>query len=285
MEVSHCISAISTFAKEKGRNVRILAKVVMPEHVHFVLYVEQPMDCRMGNLVQGFKQGCNKALRSLLDRQLTSAPDRGKPADGRWHAGDIFPTSPHMLQEHALFEPDFDETRLRSKGQLRTMLEYVHNNPRHRWLRQHKPGFLLPTRNVDIDGEHFDAIGNLILLGLSRHQVLVHSYWTDAERRNYMNGCILKARRGAALVSPFISESEQQVRDVALREGHSIIQLVDNGFSDFSQCPGNLYDYCVQGQVLLLVPSAWPHIERKHHITRKECLRLNALAERLCQNC
>lgn len=316
VEVSRCIAAIPLHASQRGRDVRVLAKVVMPEHVHFVVYVARPMDCTLGELVHGMKVACNAALRRLIERQAavwargTSPLTNGEQApeenrimpvmgwqgssaaaanDGRGNAArrcahqtaDARIVSPRMLSRHALFEPDFDETILRSRGQLRAMIDYVHHNPSHRWLRQHKPGWLLPIRGIEINGESYDALGNVNLLGLQQCQVLVHHYWYDTTRRNYMNGCMLQARRGAALVSPFISEAEQTVRNVALREGHSIIQLTDNGFGDYAQCPGNLYDYCVRGQVLLLVPSSWPRIDKKGRISRAECMRLNAIAQEL----
>ena len=183
-----------------------------------------------------------------------------------------------MLAGHALFEENYDETILRRRGQLRAMIDYVHNNPKHRWQKQRHPDLLIPIRGIQIAGRQYDAIGNITLLGLARHQVWVRSRWDEATRRNYQNDCVLKARHFHVLVSPFISPHEAAVRDVALREGHSVIVLTDNGFSDFTQCPGGLYDYCVNGQVLVLVPSELPHLANKSSITRAECVMLNARA-------
>ena len=136
-------------------------------------------------------------------------------------------------------------------------------------------------RGISIEGHLYDAIGNINLLALPRHQVWIRSRWDEHTRRQYQNDCILRARRGFALVSPFISQHEAAVRDVALREGHSVIVLTDNGFSSVSQCPGTLYDYCTRGQVLVLVPSELPHVDRKPAITRQECVMLNERAEEI----
>lgn len=187
-------------------------------------------------------------------------------------------TSSRMLGSHALFEEDFDETILRRKGQLQTMIRYVHNNPMHRWQKQRHPDRLVPIRGIMIAGRMYDAIGNLTLLGMARHQVWVRSRWDKTYRRNYQNECIVKARLFHTLVSPFISPHEAAVRDAALHEGHSIIVLADNGFSDYTQCPGGLYDYCVKGQVLVIVPSELPHICTKKSISRQECVMLNERA-------
>ena len=188
-------------------------------------------------------------------------------------------SSERIKRDHALFEPDYDETRLRRKRQLRAMIDYVHKNPRHRWLKQHYPGWLVPMRGIVIAGRRYDAIGNANLLGLPRWQVHVRRAWGDEERRGYMNDCVRRARGGYALVSPFISEHEAKVRDFCLAEGHSVLVLVDNGFSEYAQCPGGLYDYCVNGQVLVLAPSELKHEDRKGSISRDECVWLNGLAE------
>ena len=350
-DISKAIQSIPEEWGKKGIKAKILAKIVMPEHIHFILFIEEPMEERLQRLIRGWKQGCNKLLRKYLEgggcgagvknaaqpngRSENSAPANpalatescsrewleklpsGSAAFLRSAMGSsgsaaflrsaiacspedgVMASSPdkgaipsflqgaskRILEEHALFEEDFDETRLRRKGQLRAMIDYVHNNPTHRWLRAHKPHWLLPIRGIEIAGRCYDAIGNILLLGLPRFQVHCRYRWEreqDIEaRRAHQNESVLKARQGYALVSPFISPHEAAVREFCLREGHSIIQISDNGFSDFSQCPGGLYDYCDRGQVLLLVPSERPHIDRKSGISRAECKALNDRAEEI----
>ena len=350
-DISKAIQSIPEEWGKKGIKAKILAKIVMPEHIHFILFIEEPMEERLQKLIRGWKQGCNKLLRKYLEgggcgagvknaaqpngRSENSAPANPalatescsrerleklpsgsaaflrsamgssgsaaflrsaiacSPEDGAMASSPdkgaipsfLQGTSKRILEEHALFEEDFDETRLRRKGQLRAMIDYVHNNPTHRWLRAHKPHWLLPIRGIEIAGRCYDAIGNILLLGLPRFQVHCRYRWEreqDIEaRRAHQNESVLKARQGYALVSPFISPHEAAVREFCLREGHSIIQISDNGFSDFSQCPGGLYDYCDRGQVLLLVPSERPHIDRKSGISRAECKALNDRAEEI----
>ena len=350
VQVSQCLVKIEALGKQHGRQLQLLAKVVMPDHIHFVLFVKQPMDVPLGTIIHGFKLGCNKALRQLIEQQAQgSHPNNSCPANSCLDKAtenneeerqsnpavaapalstatatpalstavalssspsavsglpshesnltvpqyqrpqscwlpNVKITSQRMLQEHALFEPDFDETILKQKHQLRHMIDYVHNNPEHRWQRSQKPGWLLPIRNIVINNRSYDAIGNVNLLGLSRKQVWIRSAWDEATRRNYMNQCIVEARKNKVLISPYISEHEKQVRDVALHEGHSIVQLVSNGFGDLEQCPGNLYAYCCQGQVLLIVPSEYPRIEKPGRISRQQCVVLNALAGEVCKD-
>lgn len=434
VEVAKAIQGIPGCAAVRGDNVQVLAAACMPEHVHFVLYVRERMKDKVGVVIRGFKQGCNKALKRWLEmseakygnggvnggvvgelekfetpngktneervagemrgaragggragerrgaraedgragemrgaraengragemcgvraedgragemrgvraedgrsgemrgvraedgkagemrgvraedrragemcgaraedgrvgRDARDAKDGGRYGDvGGW--GPFSPSridaflrqlmllsSARIKSQHALFEPDFDETRLRRKGQLRAMIDYVHNNPVHRWQKQRNPGWLVPIRGIMIAGRSYDGIGNVNLLGLSRWQVHVRRAWDDDARRRYMNECVVKARNGSALVSPFISQHEAAVRDFCLSEGHSVIVLVDNGFAEYAQCPGGLYDYCVNGQVLVLAASELGHEDRKGAISRDECVWLNGLAEEIC---
>ena len=366
VEVAKAIQGIPGCAAVRGDDVQVLAAVCMPEHVHFVLYVRERMKDKVGVVIRGFKQGCNKALKRWLEmseakygnggenggvvgelekfetpngktneervagemrgvraedrragemrgaraedrragemcgvsaedgRDAKDAEDGGRYGDvGGW--GPFSPSridaflrqlmllsSARIKSQHALFEPDFDETRLRRKGQLRAMIDYVHNNPVHRWQKQRNPGWLVPIRGIMIAGRSYDGIGNVNLLGLSRWQVHVRRAWDDDARRRYMNECVVKARNGSALVSPFISQYEAAVRDFCLSEGHSVIVLVDNGFAEYAQCPGGLYDYCVNGQVLVLAASELGHEDRKGAISRDECVWLNGLAEEIC---
>lgn len=356
--VSRCIHAIPAIQAKKGRKLRVLACQVMPEHVHFCLFVEKPMDCKLGVVIKGLKQGCNKALREALERQKqremgggvggagavgggvgaeggegaahgmgartdmersenaaagaavgggagaamfrvggddaqsassSCASSSWPPAQalqapaGRGHRAcpDLAITSPKLLEGHALFEDDFDRTPMKKRGQLDRAIKYVHRNPRTRWIKSHHPGLFLPTRGIVLAGRRYDAIGNIHLLGLDRTEVHVRRAWDEQTRRDYMNACIVKARQHVALVSPFISEWERKVKAVALEEGHSVIQLVDNGFTDYTQVPGDMQAYCLNGQLLLLVPSDWPHVDRKK-ISREECMTLNRFAEEIC---
>lgn len=204
-EISEELQTIQKRCAEKGRQVQLLAKVVMPEHIHFVLFVKEEMDCKLQLILRGFKQGCNKRLRAWLEKAEvwkasrvaevgnlaspngsgTLAPSRSDNSSQLPLGEETFPrllspslrdeaflrflstiTSQRMQQDHALFYEDFDETRLRRKGQLTSMIQYVHNNPKHRWLKQRHRDLLVPMRDIEIAGEKYDAIGNVNLLGL-----------------------------------------------------------------------------------------------------------------------
>ena len=59
-DISKAIQSIPEEWGKKGIKAKILAKIVMPEHIHFILFIEEPMEERLQRLIRGWKQGCNK---------------------------------------------------------------------------------------------------------------------------------------------------------------------------------------------------------------------------------
>ena len=67
---------------------------------------------------------------------------------------------------------------------------------------------------------------------------------------------------------------------VLLHEQHPFVLLADNGFRDYYKPADELFDACAAGRLLILSP--WPYDEGKRHISRKECVALNTMAEEIC---
>lgn len=103
--------------------------------------------------------------------------------------------------------------------------------------------------------------------------------------RNYMNSCVLAARNGVVMVSPFISPYERDVLAVLLREKHPVIYLTSDIIGDYYKPSDSLFDACAAGRVLLLNPvGEYRPVEDKRpngsrRITRTTYVALNALAE------
>ena len=144
------------------------------------------------------------------------------------------------------------------------------------------------SRGITIGDRTYDGVGNTtLLMGEQYDTVHVRSKMVKAaelgnnkELRDYMNGCVLKARQGVIMVSPFISPQEKQVMQVLLREQRPFIVLADNGFREFYKPIDSLFDACAAGRVLILSP--WPYDANKRHISRMECVALNEMAEEIC---
>ena len=180
-----------------------------------------------------------------------------------------------------LWEKGYHDRLLLHEGQLQNMIDYVRDNPRRLMLRRQRRELFAVQRNVRFAQWSFSAIGQVRLLDAPLKAVHVRRYFSDEQRRDYMNGCILAARRGDVLVSPFISEHEKRVRDEAFREGLFCIQLCAEPFSDYHKPSGELIDHCSNGHLLLLTLVTGTAAERR--ITREECSTLNAVAESMAR--
>ena len=102
----------------------------------------------------------------------------------------------------------------------------------------------------------------------------------NSRLRDYMNDCVLAARQGAVMVSPFISDKEKEVMVVLLAEEHPIIYIADNGFRDYYKPSDGLFDAVAEGRVLILSP--WDYDPSKRRISRADCIALNTMAEEIC---
>lgn len=180
-----------------------------------------------------------------------------------------------------LWEKGFHDRLLQHEGQLQNMIDYVRDNPRRLMLRRQHSSLFVVQHQVRYGRWNFSSVGQLRLLDAPLVAVHVRRYFTIDQRRDYMNGCILAARRGAVLVSPFISEHEKRVRDEAFREGLCCIQLCNEAFSDYYKPAGELITPCADGRLLLLTLVTGTPQERR--ITRDECTSLNAVAESMAR--
>ena len=47
--------------------VRVLATMVMPDHLHGILFLQEAGKVDLGKVIRGFKAGCNKAYREIIE--------------------------------------------------------------------------------------------------------------------------------------------------------------------------------------------------------------------------
>ena len=200
------------------------------------------------------------------------------------------------LGEEAYYqlEPVFTEMPfIRPMGrntQLPNTIRYIDMNPQRLATKRLRPGFFRVQHGIEIGGRSYDGVGNTTLLMAERfatvhvRNVMVKAAEQgDAEPlRNYKNSCVLAARQGTIMVSPFISTDEKQVMQVLLREERPFICLTDNGFRDYYKPVDSLFDACAAGRVLILSP--WPYDAGKRHISRADCVALNKMAEEICDS-
>ena len=247
----------------------------MPDHLHVILYVTRPMEKTFNIVVRSLWQAAKKLGRAYT-MSFNPESDSGL-TDGE--TNDVpFP----IFTERPFVRP------LSRKGQLQTMIRYVQMNPQRLATKKLMPGFFCVQEGVEIAGRTYSGVGNVTLLQAAkyapvhvRRTMIDEAMHGDNTRlRNYMNGCVLAARQGAVMVSPFISDKEKEVMVVLLAEEHPIIYIADNGFRDYYKPSDGLFDSVAAGRVLILSP--WEYDPAKRHVSRAECVAMNQMAEEIC---
>ena len=291
--VIHDLAQISVLHPE----IRLLQYCLMPNHLHAILHVTTPMPKGILSAVRGFWQGVKKLRIDPVTQEVSEQNVSSVPDEVSFVSRDIIRAQKEVssisrnnirVQDVIFTEKPFVRP-MSTHNQLQSMIRYVQMNPARLATKRLKPGFFRVQHDVEINSRMYDAVGNIaILMEVHRKPVHVRSMWVkDAEQngntqplRDYMNGCVLAARKGTVMVSPFISKHEKDVLSVLLKENHLVILLAENGFGDYFKPSDGLFDAVAQGRLLILSP--WQRDPDKRHISRADCVALNNMAEEIC---
>ena len=277
MQIKACVDNVPTLHPE----VRVVQLRMMPDHIHVILYVTRAMTIGIMTVVRGLWQGAKK-----IGREYTTSINSNNIRDNER-------CNPNNIRNNKRCYPIFTEMPfvrpMSRRGQLKTMIRYVQMNPQRLATKRLKPECFCVQEGIEIAGRMYSGVGNVELLEAeSLMPVHVRGIWIeDAERhgydqplRDYMNGCVVAARQGTVMVSPFISKQEQAVMEVLLKEGHPFIYIADNGFRDYYKPQEALFDAVATKRVLILSP--WEYDAEKKHVSRADCVAMNKMAEEIC---
>ena len=145
LRVYRMLNGLAQFYKGKGYALKVLAAKVMPDHVHLVIQVLEPLPQSIGAVVRGFKSGCTKVYKEefycsgdnaaeVQGRIPESAEVQGRIPESAEVQGAvpvqfarIFAGRGSIWQQDAAY---YHERILHAPGQLRRMIDYVKDNPR-----------------------------------------------------------------------------------------------------------------------------------------------------------
>lgn len=249
--------------------IKILQRMIMPDHVHFILQVTQPMPQPLGFCIRGLKWACNDAWRKEREKNLSFLPES--------LSGEV--TSQQVTSSSPLFERDFYPSRLKTRGQLQSMIAYLRDNPRRLAVKRANSEYFRIERGVVLEGTKVDMIGNQSLLNGPLQVVHVHQVWTPTEIEQHARQCVAAAQSGAALISPFISQDERRIRDSVLQQGGKVVVIRQEGFSELYKPEPLYFDACAEGRVLLVAVGEYH--QKGEHVSRAQCVAMNALAEKV----
>lgn len=282
--------------------IEVMGVQMMPDHMHGILFVKAPLPVHLGQVISGFKAGCRKAERALMERRRE---ERG-PASGRALASasasaEPMPTEKEGMTEKGggsqqvtalpsargegyrpLFAKGYNDLILRSYDELQAWLNYLHDNPRRLMMKRARPEYLRPFFNLRIGSHTYSGIGNCQLLSApQRIAVRLSRRFTEKDIVREISSHLEAARQGAVLVSPAISPAEKRVMRAAFDAGFPTIVLMENGFTPLSKPHGEQFYACAKGTLLMLSP--WEHHNEKRKLTSMQCQQLNLMALEISQ--
>lgn len=301
------------------KEVEVIALQMMPDHLHGILFVREHMQHTLGQIISGFKSGCNKDYRELILGLAPSAPAvssssalPSSPTAPSVPSSSAVPSSsvscvvamprqtqpqPHATpsqlsrprpprsaydrERGLLFASGYNDRILFHANQLEAWKNYLADNPRRLYLKRTFSHLLSPHFDVQVAGYTFSAIGNLDLLKAPRRlQVRVSRRCTPTQIQEEVSRYLAAARDGAVLVSPAISPGEKAVMRAAFDASLPVIVLVENGFTPLSKPDGEQFYACSAGRLLMLAP--WPYHNEHRTITAAQCQALNLMATAIC---
>ena len=292
--ISHDLDEI----QQRRPYVRLLAKQLMPDHIHVLLYVTDDCSVSIKEIARGMRQGWRQMATTVsIDPQIPSAEEYKQMPKG----GTQMPSAEEYKQmpkgvaqmpkgvtqmpdtgtHQPLFETPFFRT-LAHKGQLDTMIQYIHDNPRRAMLKQQNPDLFTLRRDTRVGELCFTSLGNLFLLDYPEKQPIICSRaLSEQQITAQQTDALYQAKNGCITVTAAISPGERQIARAVREAGFPLIILLKDGFpkagdpAEKYYKPGGIYfEACAAGRLLLLEPTAdtltLPDIQTRTEQTLRE---------------
>ena len=300
-QVCKMLGGLAQFYERKGYALKVLTQMVMPDHVHLVIQVLEPLPQSIGAVVRGFKSACTKVYKEeYFCSGENAAKVHGEGAKGGNAAGvhgeeekalvhfaRIFAGRGSIWQKDPAY---YHERILHAPGQLRRMIDYVKDNPRRLWLKTRNPDLFRLHRRTEVAGLSFTSMGNHFLLDWpDRQAVEMSRSATDDQVKERLRTAMAAAHDGTVTYTAAISKGEQHIARALREQGYPMVVLLGDGFPKEGSPheryykPGGVYfEACSKGQLLLLQPTEQAFLDASIQSAVEETLRRKAEARHLC---
>lgn len=302
-QVCRMLSGLAQFYEQKGYALKVLTQMVMPDHIHLVIQVLEPLPQSIGAVVRGFKSACTKIYK---EEYFSSGENAAKVYGERASPGGENAAKVHGEEEKApvhfarifagrssIWQQDpayYHERILHAPGQLRRMIDYVKDNPRRLWLKTRNPDLFRLHRHTEAHGLSFTSMGNHFLLDWPDRQAVEVSRSAVAEQvEERLRMVLAGAHNGAVTYTAAISKGEQHIARTLREQGYPLVVLLNDGFPKEGSPheryykPGGVYfEACSRGQLLLLEPTEQVFHDAGIQSAVQETLRRKAEARHFC---
>lgn len=209
------IEATPSFSTE----IRIIDYVIMPDHIHILLQVSQPMKRHIGDVIQAIKSASTSRIRKLTGNSFIVA-----------------------------FEEGFHDRIIMDQKQLWTVHRYLRENARRLAVRRAYPEFFRRVNDLRIGEKAYQAYGNFQLLDNPfKEQVVVHRADSPEVCQHNRERWIYTAANGGVLVSPFISQTEKGIRAETEDAGGRFILITNEQMTERYKPSGHDFALCESG--------------------------------------
>lgn len=285
---------------KRGREIRSLAHVVMPDHFHAVVEVMKEMDVSIGQVIRDFKSACTTAYRTLYHQPSMADVEKKDAARMSHSQREQYYAA---LGIEALWEDNFDDTICLGLNHRDNAIRYVQDNPHRAVIRCLRPQFFEYRQHIRIAGQDYSAFGNLFLLRrpwkeqVFCHRWLIrdngsrdydHPYETTEAFRFQRTELLHAAQEGAVLVTPGISKGEQMLVQDCMEQGFPLIHLQDRPMYEHWKPEEQRFALCKEGLLLILAPWALEKCGEVDGVpgntTYSRFHNMNDLAKTLCGN-
>ena len=208
-------------------SIHIMYKALMPDHVHFMVHVKERLEWDLSFYI------------GLLKGRCSTEWWRRYPA----------------MNGYPLFEEGFHDRIMMSAGQFDKIKNYIQDNPRRLWIKQHNPELFCEFHQLYINGRIYDAVGNMFLLDDFGILPVKNSSHDSSSINAYKKALWIHAsKNGGVLASPFLNQEEKIYRDMALDNIGKVILFQSEPFQDKFKPAGRYFDVCNEGRLLILAP-------------------------------
>lgn len=253
-QVWKMVNGLPSFYAPKGYSLKVIAAQIMPDHIHLILQVVEPLPQSVGFVVRGFKSACSSIFKQELHSDKNIAEMQNILHFSRIFArtNSIWETNPARYHERILHAYD----------QLQPMIDYVHDNPRRLALKRANPDLFRIRQQTLINGVACTTLGNMFLAERPFRAVLQCSRkLTQTEIDSRKNECLNDAANGTVFITAAISEGEKQIARTLREAGYPLIILLEKGFPKpddphykFFKPSGVYFEACAAGKLLLVEP-------------------------------
>lgn len=228
--------------------VEIIAVQLMPDHIHFIVFVKALLARPLGSLVRGFKAGAVKRWKLLAENGESqgyiakNGESQNCPSSVPGHscAGGFVPghfcaggSVPAHFCAGLRWAEGFQDTVLLHEGQLKAMIAYLRDNPRRLAEKRANPALFRRVERIELplDGGRltgsFEALGNRHLLERPLAQVQCSrrffAYRREAKRGGGMK--IARTPDGEPIIESESPEYRERLESALAAAEHGAVVL------------------------------------------------------------